>query len=124
MGSDDLPITIVYSSAGAHIQGNIAKINPTGMLIELEQVPFHAGQVVQVLFSLPGHGELRSDAKPIKIYKNYKKRIKVETDSGTVMQEVFLKLAELHFFKPPANLRDAIMKHLMNLQVSILKQRK
>ena len=122
MSFDAIPVQITYG--GGQIAGSIAKINPTGMIIELDRIPFQVGLHVQVTFTLEGVGHYTAEVRPIKAYDNYKKKVRVETENGPAIEERMLKLSEVHFVAPSEDLRAGIMKYLMTLQVSLLKKTK
>lgn len=119
---EPLPVTITYAGS-LTIVGHILKINPTGLLVELDKIPFALGQELTVAFHLDGVNQsISAPAKPIKNYDNYRKRIKVETDKGPVVETKSMKLSELHFVRSSEATRSAIMKYLMDLQVNLMKK--
>ena len=122
MSLDSIPVQISFG--GGEISGNIAKINPTGALVELERIPFQVGNSVKMTFTLEGIGNYTAEARPIKAYDNFKKRVRRDTPDGPVVEELQLKLSELHFVNPSEELRSGIMRYLMDLQVSMLKKTK
>lgn len=120
MGLEAIAITIEY---GAHkIEGLVLKINPTGILVELEKIPYQVGNSVKVSFSLDGVNTYASDARPIKSYDNHTKKVRIETNEGSKIETKPMKLSELHFISPSENMRAAIMRHLMDLQVNLMKK--
>lgn len=122
MSLDSISVQIEFGSA--KVEGHILKINPTGMLVELEKIPFQVGNTVRVSFVLEGIGQFNPEARPIKSYDNFKKKVRVETEDGPVIEEKVMKLSELHFVSPSENLRSGIMRYLMDLQVNLLKKTK
>ena len=119
MGVEELPVQIEFG--GGTVSGIILKINPTGMLVELDRIPFSVGGSVKVLFTIKDQS-LSCEARPIKTYDNYRKKVRVDSEEGTRVEERVLKLSELHFVRPSEEIRSAIMRHLMDLQVDALKK--
>lgn len=122
MSLEEIPVQIEFG--GGQISGSIVKINPTGMLVMLEKVPFQVGNSIKATFTLEESTSYTVEARPIKIYDNYKKRVRIETEDGPAIEEQVFKLSELHFVNPSEELRSGVMKHLMDLQVNLLKKSK
>ena len=120
MTLEPMPIQIEYGPN--KVEGQILKINPTGVLVELSAIPYQMGSTVKVTFTLNGVGQFSAEARPIKSYDNFRRKVKVETGDGTVVQDKVMKLSELHFIRPSEELRSGIMRHLMDLQVNLMKK--
>lgn len=118
------PIPVVLDFLGQKLQGFIMKINPTGFLVELDQLPFKAGALLKVEFSLPENAEISiEDVRVIKLYDRYfRNPPKPNAPKTGPDAPLPKKLAELHFTKAKETTRQAIMKMLMSFQVGEMKK--
>lgn len=123
------PIPATLDFKGQKINGSILKMNPTGCLIEVDLIPFRVGMTLMIEFRIPDTNEVViEEMRAIKSYdrffRNPPKKSKTNTPEEGQEAPQPKKLSELHFLKIKETTRQAIMKHLMSLQLDSLKKTK
>jgi len=124
------PIAVTIDHNGVKIPGFIMKLNPTGLLVEIEKIPYRVGAILKIEFIIPETKDLIiEEVRAIKSYDRFfrsppkagKKEVSQSEEGGQSPPQA-KKLAELHFVKAKESTRHAIMKLLMSLKVESLKK--
>jgi hypothetical protein len=123
-----LQITIEYGPE--KIVGHIMKINTTGIMVEVDQIPYRVGAVVKATMIFPPHTvpvteEVRAIKSYDRFFRNATLRKKAEASERAGAEPVQpKKLSEVHFLKLKEETRAQISRYLMDLQVESMKRSK
>ncbi len=104
------PIAVTIDLGTEKLTGFIMKLNTTGVLVELDKIPFKIGSYMTVSFIL-GDAAIIERVRSIKHYDRFFRRPPKKASNEPPPTPK--KLAELHFQKILENNRVAIVKHSM-----------
>ena len=112
IGPKNEPIVALLEVGNEKLTGYIMKINTTGVLVELDKIPFKVGSYLTVSFVLEG-AAIVERVRSIKHYDRFFRRPLKSKPAPGETAPVPKKLAELHFQKILEASRVAIVKYSM-----------
>ena len=106
------PIVVLLDAGSEKLTGYIMKMNTTGVLVELDKIPFKVGSYLTVSFMLEG-APIVERVRSIKHYDRFFRQPSRPKREPVATAPVPKKLAELHFQKLLEANRVAIVKYSM-----------
>ena len=107
----DPPIPATIDHDGKMIPGFVMKLTPTGVMVEIEKIPFKVGSYVKIAFTLDENFSLLERVRSIKHYKQFYRKAFRKPGPGEQAPPA-KELCELHFQYLNEEKRNAIMRFL------------
>lgn len=107
----DIPCTIEYGTQ--KLNGYILQMNTTGMMVELNALPYRAGAIVNILIQFAPDEIMSQQVRAIKSYDNF---FRTKPDPRQIPAPEPKRLSELHFLKIDEVSRQKIIKYLGRIQ--------
>jgi hypothetical protein len=113
------PIPVTIDLGVEKLQGFIMKLTRSGVLVELDKIPFKVGSYVVISFSLDDKSVVTEKVRSIKHYDRFFRTPKKKTVEPGDEKILPKKLCELHFQNLTEANRVIISKYIIQLNVAL-----